>query len=128
MIKPSDNHTLVNMNVANSKAIINLFQDKAITHRWQHYMRSPTKGTGAPGSLPGTTPGERPVFDADLSDFKNLIKVFNHLSLDQVTAHASWFMGNVNEPLKTCLLKPFFLIRCLTMGLCCCFPLCITLS
>jgi hypothetical protein len=66
-------------------------------------MRIPTKGTGAPGSLPGTTPGGHPVFDADLSDFKNLIEDFNHLSLDQVTAYALWFMGDVNKPLKTCL-------------------------
>ena len=64
-------------------------------------MRIPTKGTGAPGSLPGTTPGGRPVFDANLSNFKNLIEDFNHLSLDQVMAYASWFMLDVNKPLKT---------------------------
>jgi hypothetical protein len=56
MIKTSDNHTLVDLNVANSRAIIDLFQDKAIAYRWQRYMRIPTKGTGAPGSSPGTTP------------------------------------------------------------------------
>ena len=53
--------------------------------------------------MPGTTPGGRQVFDANLSDFKNLIEDFNHLSLDQVTAYALWFMGDVNKPLKTCL-------------------------
>jgi hypothetical protein len=52
---------------------------------------------------PLLTPGGSLVFDADLSDFKNLIEDFNHLSLDQVTAFALWFMGDVNKPLKTCL-------------------------
>ena len=70
MIKPTNDHTLVDMNVANSRAIINLVQDKAITYRWQCYMCIPTKGTGALGSLPGTTPGGQPDFDTDLSDFK----------------------------------------------------------
>ena len=97
------NHTLVDMNISNSRVIINLFQYKAITYHWQHYMRIPTKGTGAPGYSPGTTPGGCPVFDADLSNFKYLIKDFNHLSLDQVMAFTSWFMGDVNKPLKTCI-------------------------
>ena len=103
MIKPTNDHTLMDMNVANSRAIIDLFLDKVITYHWQRYMRIPTKGTGAPGSSPGTTPGGCLVFNANLSDFKNLIEDFNHLSLDQVTAFASWFMGDVNKPLKTCL-------------------------
>jgi hypothetical protein len=36
-----------------------------------------------------------------MSNFKNLIKEFNHLSLNQVTALVSWFIGDLNEPLKT---------------------------
>jgi hypothetical protein len=101
MIKPGDNHTLLEMAVANSRASIDLFQDKAITYHWMCYMRIPTKGRGS--TRPGSTPGGHLIFSMDLSNFKNLIKEFNHLSLDQVTAFASWFMGDLNEPLKTCL-------------------------
>ncbi len=86
MIKPSNDHKLLDMTVASSRAIVDLF-----CYCWMCYMRIPTKGTGAPSTMPGSTPGGHPIFSMDLSDFKNIIKEFNH------------FMGDLNEPLKTCL-------------------------
>jgi hypothetical protein len=103
MIKPSNDYTLLDMTIANSRAIIDLFQDKVITYCWMCYMRIPTKGLGTPSMTHGSTPGGHPIFSADLSNFKILIKEFNHLTLDQVTAFAFWFMGDLKEPLKTCL-------------------------
>jgi hypothetical protein len=38
MVKPSADFVPLDMTVANSKAIIDLFTDKAITFRWMRYM------------------------------------------------------------------------------------------
>ena len=38
MVCADDDHTALNMNVTNSKAIVELFQDKAITYCWMRYM------------------------------------------------------------------------------------------
>ena len=99
MVRADDDHTALDMNVTNSKAIVKLFQDKAITYCWMRYMRIPTTGTGATGNVPGTTPGGRPIYMANLGDFKNLIEDFNHLTMDQVMAFTSWFMGDIGQAL-----------------------------
>jgi hypothetical protein len=100
MVKPDSDHVALDMNVTNSKAIVDLFQDKAITFCWMRYMRIPTTGTGSVGNVTATTPGGRPTFSSDLGDFKNLIEEFNHLTLEDVMAFASWFMGDNSQALS----------------------------
>jgi hypothetical protein len=94
MVKPSNDHVLLNMTVMNSKAIVDLFQDKAITYRWMCFMRIPTAGTGAISPNSKCSPGGKDIFHADLSNFENLVEDFNHITLEQVMAFASWFMGD----------------------------------
>ena len=86
------------MPTLNSKAIINLFTDKAITICWMPFMRIPLIGDGVAGTLPNKTPSGRDTYNATLSMFKNLVEDFNHLSLEDVMAFASWFMGDLTTP------------------------------
>jgi hypothetical protein len=89
MVKPSDDHMVLDMTVMNSKAIVDLFQDKAITYRWMRFMRIPTAWTGAISPNLKLSPGGKDIYHADLSNFKNLIEDFNHITLEQVMAFAS---------------------------------------
>jgi hypothetical protein len=89
MVKPSDDHALLDMSFMNSKAIVDLFQDKAITYLWMRFMRIPTASTGAIFLTPKCSPGAKDIFHADLSNFKNLIEDFNHITLEQVMAFTS---------------------------------------
>jgi hypothetical protein len=93
MVKPSNDHVLFDMNVTNSRAIVNLFQDRAITYCWMCFMCIPTSGTGIIYANPVCYPGNKEIYLADLANFKNLIKDFQHITLKQVMAFASWFMG-----------------------------------
>ena len=102
MVKPANNHVLLDMNVTNSRAIVNLFQDQAITFRWMRFMRIPTNGTGSPRAFTNRSPDGKEIYAANLSDFKNLIEDFQHITLEQVMAFASWFMGDYN---KGCTLR-----------------------
>jgi hypothetical protein len=77
------------MTVTNSKAIVDLFQDNAITYRWMHFMCIPTAGTGAIATNLKLSPSGKDLYQADLSNFKNLIEDFNHITLEQVMALAS---------------------------------------
>ena len=95
MVKLDANFVPLNMTVTNSKAIIDLFTDKAITFRWILFMRIPFVGDGIAGSTPNKTPSGRETYNTTLSVFKNLIKDFNYLSLEDVMAFASWFMGDL---------------------------------
>jgi hypothetical protein len=97
MVKPSDDHMVLDMTVMNSKAIVDLFQDKAITYRWMRFMRIPTAWTGAISPNLKLSPGGKDIYHADLSNFKNLIEDFNHITLEQVMAFASWFMGDNHQ-------------------------------
>jgi hypothetical protein len=45
MVKPSNDHVLLDMTITNSKAIVDLFEDKAITYHWMHFIRILTAGT-----------------------------------------------------------------------------------
>ena len=99
MVKADDDHVSLDMNVTNSRAIVELFQDKAITFCWMRFMRIPTTGDGSVANVMGMTPGGKPMFSANLGDFKNLIEDFSHLTLENVMAFASWFMGDTNKVL-----------------------------
>jgi hypothetical protein len=92
MVKPSNDHVLLDLTVSNSKAIVDLFQDKAITYRWMRFMHIPTDRTGAISPTLKCSSGSKDIFHANLSNFKNLIEDFNHITLEQVMAFASWFM------------------------------------
>jgi hypothetical protein len=102
MAKPCNDHVLLDMTVMNSKAIVDLFQDKAITYCWMRFMLIPTAGTGAISHTPKCSPGSKDIFHADLSNSKNLIEDFNHITLEQVMAFASWFMGDYGQWLVVC--------------------------
>ena len=98
MVKPDADFVPLKMTITNSKAIIDLFTDKAITFRWMRFTRIPLHGDGVTGSIPNKTPSGRERYNATLSMFKNLIEDFNHLTLDDVMAFASWFMGDLSTP------------------------------
>jgi hypothetical protein len=102
MVKPSEDHVLLDMNVTNSRAIINLFQDCAITYHWMHFMQIPTSGTGTISTNLGLSPGNKEIYLADLADFKNLIEEFQLIALKQVMAFASWFMGDNGQLMTLC--------------------------
>ncbi len=102
MVKPSNDHVLLDMNVTNSRAIVNLFQDRATTYRWMHFMRIPISGTGTIYATPACSPGNKNIYSADLADFKNLIEDFQHIILEQVMAFASWFMGGKGQLMTLC--------------------------
>jgi hypothetical protein len=78
MVKSDAAFVPLDMTVAKSKAIIDLFTDKAITFRWMRFMRIPIIGDGTAGTTPNRTPSGRETYNANLSVFKNLIKDFNH--------------------------------------------------
>ena len=98
VVMADDDQVRLDMNVTNSKAIIELFQDKAITFCWMGHMNIPTAGTGMVHAVPATTPAGNPKFNADISDYKNLVDDFSHITLEQVMAFASWFMGDEHQP------------------------------
>ena len=103
MVKPDANVVPLKMTVTNSKAIIDLFTDKVITFRWIHFMRIPLHGEGVAGPIPNKTPSGRMTYNITLSVFKNLIEDTNHLTLDDVMAFASRFMGDLSTP---CAVRP----------------------
>jgi hypothetical protein len=98
MVKSDADFVPLDMTVAKSKAIIDLFTDKAITFRWMRFMRIPIIGDGITGTTPNRTPSGRETYNVNLSVFKNLIEDFNHLTLDDVMAFASWFKGDLTTP------------------------------
>jgi hypothetical protein len=98
MVKSDAAFVPLDMTVTKSKAIIDLFTDKAITFHWMRFMRIPIIGDGTAGTTPNRTPSDREMYNANLSVFKNLIEDFNHLTLDDVMAFASWFMGDLTTP------------------------------
>jgi hypothetical protein len=59
MVKPSDDHVLLDMNITNSRAIVDLFQDQAITYCWMCFMHIPTSGTGAVNATLASTPWQQ---------------------------------------------------------------------
>jgi len=103
IVKPDADFVALDMTVANSKAIIDLFTDRAVTFCWMRFMRIPLIGDGVAGTLPNKTPSGRDTYNAALSMFKNLVEDFDHLSLKDVMAFASWFMGDLTTP---CSVRP----------------------
>jgi hypothetical protein len=95
MVKPSADFVPFDMTVTNSKAIIDLFTDKAITFCRMRYMRVPLQGDGLVGVSPNRTSSGRESYNAILSVFKNLLEDFNHLTLKDVMTFTSWFMGDL---------------------------------
>ncbi len=61
-------------------------------------MRIPIIGDGTAGTTPNRTPSGREIYNATLSVFKNHIEDFDHLTLNDVMAFASWFMGDLTTP------------------------------
>jgi hypothetical protein len=102
MVKPSNDHVLFDMNVTSSRAIVDLFQDRAITCRWMHFMRIPTSITGTISTNLARSPGNKEIYLADLMEFKNLIEDFQHITLEQVMAFVSWFMGDKGQLMTLC--------------------------
>ena len=98
MVKPDANVVPLELTITNSKAIIDLFTDKVITFHWMRFMRIPLHGDCVAGSIPNKTPSGRETYNATLSVFKNFIEDFNHFTLDNVMAFASWFMGDLSTP------------------------------
>jgi hypothetical protein len=50
-------------------------------------------GTGTVKATLSCSPGNKDIYLADLADIKNLIEDFQHNTLEQVMAFASWIMG-----------------------------------
>ena len=70
MVKPDADFVALDMTVANSKAIIDLFTDKAVTFCWMRFMRIPLIRDGVAGTLPNKTPSGRDTYNTALSMFK----------------------------------------------------------
>jgi hypothetical protein len=66
------------------------------------FKRVPTAGTGAIATTPKHSPSSKDLYQANLSNFKNSIEDFNHITLEQVMAFTSWFMGDDNQALVVC--------------------------
>jgi len=99
MVKPDADFVPLEMTITNSKVIIDLFTDKVITFRWMCCMHIPLHGDGVAGSIPNRTPPSgRETYNTTLSMFKNLIEDFNLLTLEDVMAFASCFMGDLSTP------------------------------
>ncbi len=65
-------------------------------------MRILTSGTGMIYATLARSPGNKKIYSADLADFKNLIKDFQHITLKQVMVFASWFMGDKGQLMTLC--------------------------
>jgi hypothetical protein len=102
MVKSDADFVPLDITVAKCKVIIDLFTDNAITFRWMRFLRIPIIGDGTAGSTPNRTPSGGETYNANLSVFKNLIKDFNHLTLNDVMAFAFWFMGDLTTPRSVC--------------------------
>jgi hypothetical protein len=48
------------------------------------FMCIPTSGTGTVNATPARSPGNKDIYLADLTNFKNLIEDFQHITLEQV--------------------------------------------
>jgi hypothetical protein len=51
---------------------------------------------------PAPSSGSKEIYLADLADFKNLIEAFQHITLEQVMAFATWFMGDDRQLMTLC--------------------------
>jgi hypothetical protein len=82
--------------------LVKLFLDLSTTFRWICYAHIPTSGDGAVKSAPAASPSGAEIFNANLGDFKNLLEEYQHISLEQVMAFASWFMGDLTQKRELC--------------------------
>ena len=57
-------------------------------------------GTGAINATPTVLSGGRKVHNVDFLDFKDLLEDYQHITLDQVKAFVSWFMGENSQALE----------------------------
>ena len=99
MVKAADDHVKLDVTVEKSKPILDLFIDLSTTFRWARYLRIPVDGTGAINATPTVLSGGRKVHNVDFLDFKDLLEDYQHITLDQVKAFVSWFMGENSQAL-----------------------------
>ena len=99
MVTPADDHVKLDVLVKNSKAILDLFTDLSTTFRWARFLRIPVEGTGTIAGTPTITSGGRKVFNVDFTEYKELLEEYQHISLDQIKAFVSWFMGDDSQAL-----------------------------
>jgi len=99
MVQAPSDFAKLEMSVANGKTILEFFIDKAVTFRCMRYMNIPTSGTGLVAAVSGATPGGQPRYSADLGDSKNLLEEYKHITIEQVMAFTSWFMGDEAQAL-----------------------------
>jgi hypothetical protein len=69
------------------------------------FMRIPTSGTGTVNAALACSPGNKDIYLADLADVKNLVEDFQHITLEQVMAFSSWFMGSNGQLMTICHLS-----------------------
>ncbi len=65
-------------------------------------MQIPTSGTGTISINSVRSPGNKKIYSADLVNFKNLIENFQHITLKQVMAFVSLFLGDNRHLMNLC--------------------------
>jgi hypothetical protein len=62
MVEPSDDHVLLDMNINNSGAIVDLFQYQVITYFWMCFRHISTSGTGMIYANPVRSPRYKEIY------------------------------------------------------------------
>ena len=97
-VTPADGFKPLDVNVANSKSIIELLVDLAVTFRWYRFLRIPVEGDGTIDANPKMSPsGKTAVMNVAFTEHKHLLEEYQHITLDQVMAFVAWFMGDANQ-------------------------------
>ena len=98
MTKVTDGWTLVACTVDSADLLMDLFKDRQTVFGLDVLLRVPTLGLGRPSANPRTLVGVD-HWDADLSEYKNILVDIHSVTLLQVRCWSGWFMGDENQDL-----------------------------
>ena len=84
--------------VEHADKILDLLKNCSVQFGLDNIMNIPTSGTGSVHATPQTIVG-MDHWNADLRDYINILMSYRQLSLYQVCAFSSWFMGNKTSSL-----------------------------
>ena len=97
-VTPAEGLKQFHINVANSKLIIEILTDLAVTYRWYCYLRIPINGCGAIGANTKTkSSGKTTFIDVNFNDYKHLLEEYQHVTINHVVVYVPWFMGDAPQ-------------------------------
>lgn len=100
LAEADDDWEKVDVTVANSKLLWDLFKDKSITYRWRKYSNIPTQGDGTINATESTSAsGKTRIMNADLKEMVSMIDDPAHVTMDHVKSRTAWFMGGDSQKL-----------------------------